>query len=310
MSVSSRTASAPVTVPRATSKRRARRFDSTPYLLLLPSFVLYVAFMLVPCVQTVGVSFAQWDGFTDAKFVGFQNYADIFADPKFTNAFAHNLSWTAMTLVFAVVLALVLAATLSRLRYGRTFFRVMFFLPNVVSLSVVAVIWGQMYNPVVGPINNILKNFGLGGLVHRWLGEPETVLPAINLANNWHNYGFYMVILLAGLQAIDVALYEAAIMDGAGPWALFRYITLPGLRNVLNLVLVLAFINALKGFTLVWIMTQGAPVNSSDLLASYIYRAAFVANQLGPAAAASVVLSAVVISTTVLFNRLREEETA
>jgi len=119
---------------------------------------------------------------------------------------------------------------------------------------------------------------------------------------------FYMVILLAGLQGIDNTLYEAAIVDGAGPWALFRFITLPGLRNVLNLVFILAFVNALKGFTLVWIMTQGGPVNRSDLLATYIYRAAFLLNQLGPAAAASVVLSIIVIGTTMLFNKLREEE--
>ncbi len=293
---------------RAITTRRARRFDATPYVLLLPSLLLYVVFMLVPLVQTVGVSFTKWDGFTAPTFVGVGNYADIFADVKFRDALQHNVVWTVITMVFAVGIALVLASVLSRLRAGRSFFRVTFFLPNVVSLSVVAVLWGQIYNPLVGPLNVILKNVGLSGLVHRWLGEPATVLPAINVANSWHSYGFYMVILLAGLQAIDGTLYEAAIVDGAGAWALFRHVTLPGLRNVLNLVLILAFVNALKGFTLVWIMTQGGPVNRSDLLATYIYRAAFVSNALGPAAAASVVLSVLVIGTTAIFNHLREEE--
>lgn len=297
-------------VGRAAAARRRRRFDATPYLFLLPSLLLYVVFMLVPLVQTVGVSFTTWDGFTAPQYVGVQNYTDILGDPKFRYALWHNIVWTVITMVLAVGIALTLASVLSRLRAGRGFFRVTFFLPNVVSLSVVAVLWGQIYNPLVGPVNVILKNVGLGGLAHRWLGEPETVLPAINVANSWHSYGFYMVVLLAGLQAIDGALYEAAIVDGAGAWALFRYVTLPGLRNVLNLVLILAFINALKGFTLVWIMTQGGPVNRSELLATYIYRAAFLANQLGPAAAASVVLSVLVIGTTVIFNRLREEEIA
>lgn len=292
---------------RTVAARRGRR-DLTPYLLLLPSALLYALFMLVPLIQTVGVSFARWDGFTTPQFVGADNYTNILGDPKFRLSLWHNITWTALTMVFAVGVALLLAVTLSRARVGRTFFRVTFFLPNVVSLSVVAVLWGQIYNPLVGPVNVILKNLGLPGLVHRWLAEPTTVLPAINVANSWHSYGFYMVIILAGLQAIDTALYEAAIVDGAGPWALFRYVTLPGLRNVLNLVVILAFINALKGFTLVWIMTQGGPVNRSDLLATYIYRAAFLANQLGPAAAASVVLSVIVIGTTVIFNRLREEE--
>jgi len=300
---------APVTHAKA-ARGLARRRDFTPYILLLPSFVLYAIFMLVPLVQTVGVSFTKWDGFTTPTFVGARNYTDLVADPKFADALGHNLLWTVMTIVLAVTIALVLAATLARLRYGRTFFRVTFFLPNVVSLSVVAVLWGLIYNPIIGPINVVFKAVGLGGLAHRWLGEPQTVLPAINVANNWHSYGFYMVVLLAGLQGIDNALYEAAIVDGAGPWALFRHITLPGLRNVLNLVFILAFVNALKGFTLVWIMTQGGPVNRSDLLATYIYRAAFLANQLGPAAAASVVLSIIVIGTTMIFNKLREEEIA
>ncbi len=301
--------SAPTAHTQAT-RAPARRRDFTPYLLLLPSFLLYAVFMLVPLVQTVGVSFTKWDGFTTPTFVGARNYTDLIADPKFADAAGHNLLWTVMTIVLAVTIALVLAATLARLRHGRTFFRVTFFLPNVISLSVVAVLWGLIYNPLIGPINVVLKQVGLGGLAHRWLGEPQTVLPAINIANNWQSYGFYMVVLLAGLQGIDGALYEAAIVDGAGAWALFRHITLPGLRNVLNLVFILAFVNALKGFTLVWIMTQGGPVNRSDLLATYIYRAAFLANQLGPAAAASVVLSIIVIGTTLIFQKLREEEVA
>lgn len=290
------------------TRRPRQRFDPTPYLLLLPSLLLYAAFMLVPLLQTIGVSFTRWDGYTAPAFVGMQNYTAIFADPKFHDAVVHNIAWTAMTMVLAIGVALILAVAVSRVRSGRTLFRVAFFLPNVVSLSVVAVLWGQIYQPLVGPVNVILRRLDLASLAHRWLGEPTTVLPAINLANSWHSYGFYMVIILAGLQAIDVALYEAAIVDGAGPWALFRYVTLPGLRNVLNLVVILAFVNALKGFTLIWVMTQGGPVNTSELLATYIYRAAFLANQLGPAAAASVVLSGIVIATTLIFNRLREEE--
>jgi raffinose/stachyose/melibiose transport system permease protein len=213
-----------------------------------------------------------------------------------------------MSLLLAVSTAMIISAVLARIRRGRTFFRVTFFLPNVVSLAVVAVIWGQLYDPLVGPITLLLNRAGLGGLAHLWLGDPATVLPAISVGNSWQSYGFYMVILLAGLQGIDVTLYEAATADGAGAWSLFWHITIPGLRNVLNLVLILAFINALHGFTMVWVMTQGGPMLASDLLATYIYRVAFGDNNLGVATAASVVLSLVVILTTRLFNRLREEE--
>lgn len=289
---------------------RTLRQAALPVAFLLPSFVLYLVFALIPIGKTVWLSFFKWDGFSPTRaFVGFRNYAAMVADPTFWAALWHNVEWTAMTLVLAVGVALVLAAVLARLPAGRTFFRVTYFLPNVVSLSVVAVIWGELYDPFIGPITVILNRVGLGGLAHLWLGEPATVLPALNVANSWQSYGFYMVILLAGLQGIDATLYEAATVDGAGALALFRHITVPALRNVLNLVLILAFINALRGFTIVWIMTQGGPVLSSDLLATYIYRAAFIQNQIGPAAAASVALSALVIGTTLLFNRLREEET-
>jgi len=283
---------------------------AVPLLFLLPSFVLYLVFALIPIEETARLGFYRWDGYSpQMPFVGLANYVAMVEDWKFWNALWHNVEWTAMTLVLAVGVALALAAVLARLRRGRTFFRVTFFLPNVVALSVVAVIWGQLYNPLIGPINLILRRVGLPGLAHLWLGEPATVLPAINVANSWQSYGFYMVILLAGLQSIDATIYEAAIVDGAGEWQLFRHITVPSLRNVMNLVLILAFINALRGFAMVWVMTQGGPVVASDLLATYIYRAAFVENQLGPAAATSVTLSVLVVATTALFNRLREEET-
>lgn len=299
-----------VSARRAIAGRR-RASIALPLLFLLPSFLLYAVFALFPVLRTVQISFLKWDGFSDTKqFVGGENYHDLATDPIFRDALWHNVVWTVMTICVAVVIALALAVTLARLRRGRSFFRVAFFLPNVISLSVVAIIWAQLYHPLVGPVNLILKRVGLGRLAHLWLGDPATVLPAINVANNWQSYGFYMVILLAGLQGIDTTLYDAALVDGAGPWALFRHVTLPGLRNVLNLVIILAFINALKGFTLVWVMTQGGPVHTSELLATYIYRAAFIGNTLGPAAAASVVLSVIVIGTTVIFNRLREEEIA
>lgn len=290
---------------------RLLRQAALPVALLLPSFLLYLIFALIPIGKTVWLSVFKWDGFSpNITFVGLRNYQAMVADPTFWAALWHNVEWTAMTLVLASGVALVLAAVLARLPAGRTFFRVTYFLPNVVSLSVVAVIWGELYDPMIGPINLLFTRLGLGGLAHIWLGDPATVLPALNVANSWQSYGFYMVILLAGLQGIDPTLYEAAIVDGAGSLALFRFVTVPALRNVLNLVLILAFINALRGFTIVWVMTQGGPVLSSDLLATYIYRAAFIQNQIGPAAAASVALSLLVIATTLIFNRLREEEAA
>jgi raffinose/stachyose/melibiose transport system permease protein len=186
------------------------------------------------------------------------------------------------------------------------FFRAGFYLPSVLSLAVVGVLWSKIYDPMMGPINVFLKSIGLESLAKNWLGEPLFVIPALVIASTWAFYGLYLILFLAGLQSIDYSLYEAADIDGAGPISKFWNITIPSLRNTLNVVISMVIIHALKGFALIWIMTQGGPFYMSELVSTYVYKAAFSMNKVSYATAGSVVLGVIVIAFTIGFNYYRE----
>jgi raffinose/stachyose/melibiose transport system permease protein len=191
---------------------------------------------------------------------------------------------------------------------GQTFFRVALFLPKVLSVSVVAVVWGRIYDPFIGIVNMALRGVGLESVARGWLGDATFALPAIQVAHSWNGYGWYMVVYLAALQAIEPALYEAADLEGADGWQKFRWITLPGIRHVHTLVLVLSMINSLQAFGTIWAMTQGGPYHASEVISTHIYKTAFMVNQVGYGAAMSLVLGVVIILFTWATMKLREEK--
>ncbi|MFD1718691.1 carbohydrate ABC transporter permease [Georgenia deserti] len=278
-------------------------------LMLAPSLVLLAVFVLAPLARGIQMSFYTWDGVAAVMDrVWLENYARVWTDPNFLWALARTVLWWAIHLSLAVGGGLLTAALISeiRWRWAQSLFRGLAFLPHVLSLAVVGVVWSQMYHPTIGLLNGVLDRVGLDALVHPWLGEASTALPAVGIASAWQAYGFYMVIFLASIQAIDPALHEAASIDGAGPWQRFRNVTIPALYNTMSLVIVLAFINALKGFGTVWAMTQGGPDRSSELVAVYAYRQAFGLGDVGAASAAGLSLAVIAVLITMLFNRWRD----
>jgi raffinose/stachyose/melibiose transport system permease protein len=176
------------------------------------------------------------------------------------------------------------------------------------SLVVVGIAWDYVYNPDWGLLNGTLRAAGAGRLATGWLAGGSTAMPAVIATANWTYFGFAMVIFLAGLQNIDRSLYEAAAIDGAGAGAQFRHITIPGLRTQITLLLVVSFINTLRTFDLVFVMTSGGPGRATEVVAYYIYSLAFITRQVGYGAAAAVVLTALTLVITILFLRLRERE--
>ena len=178
----------------------------------------------------------------------------------------------------------------------------------MLSVSVVAVVWGRIYDPFIGIVNMALRGVGLDSVARGWLGDPTFALPAIQVAHSWNGYGWYMVVYLAALQAIEPVLYEAADIEGAGGWQKFRWITLPGIRHVHTLVLVLSMINSLQAFGTIWAMTQGGPFHASEVISTHIYKTAFGVNQVGYGAAMSLVLGVVIIAFTWVTMKLREEK--
>ncbi|TDF98086.1 carbohydrate ABC transporter permease [Paenibacillus piri] len=294
--------------PKSRSAKHIREYGWA-FLFSLPALCFYVAIILIPLLVSVQLSMYDWDGMMPTMdFVGFANFTSLWSEPRFHMSLVRTFVWWVLHVLLAVGGGLVTALLVAQIGRGQSLFRTLSFLPHVLSLSVVGIIWAQLYHPKIGFINLTLKQFGLEALTRTWLGDTTLALPAISVASSWQAYGFYMVLFLAGLQSIDPQLYEAAVVDGAKPWQRFRYITLPSLRNTMTMVLSLAFIASLKGFGTVWAMTGGGPSNSTELVAVYVWRDAFQSSEIGRASAAALTLGVAVIVLTVLFNQWRDRK--
>lgn len=274
--------------------------------LMLPALAIYAVFTLAPIVLTLWLSFTDSRGLnTSANFVGLDNYSRAALDPIVWQSLSHTFLWLLYHLVLAGGLGLGLALAIGRLKKTHVFFRTAFFLPHLVSLAVVGVIWANIYDPFFGLLNTGLDQLGLGGWTQGWLSDPALVLFSVNVASSWQGFGLYMLLFIAGLQNIDHSLYEAADIDGASGFQKLIYVTLPGLSEVMTFVVSLALINGLKGFATVFVMTDGGPYYQSELITTYIYRLAFSAQDHGLAAVLCILLSALAITITIVFNRWR-----
>ena len=246
------------------------------YLYLLPGLVVFGLFVLAPLLHSAWLSLFTWDGVTAGEWTGLANYKAIVSDPDIRAAFWHALVLVAFYAVGPIVIGLLLAAAMSRTRVrGLALFRTVLFLPQVIALVVVAVMWRMIYDPNDGLLNEALRAIGLGGLAQNWLGSFTLALPSVGLIGTWVMYGLAMVLFTAGVQKIPQSLYDAARMDGAGPVREFFAVTLPGLRNEIAVALTLTTIQALRSFDLVYITTGGGPGDSTTVPALEVYNRAF-----------------------------------
>ena len=278
----------------------------TAYLFLLPALVAYTLFAIVPIVHTVVVSFFQWDGVTPAIWVGLDNFTSVLGDPLFQQALLNAVLFVPFytALPLAIGLLLVVAMTRSRIR-GRTVFRTLLFLPYTLSLVVVAVAWGWMFD-AHGTIDTLLNAVGLGSLIRPWLGDFTLALPSLGVMGAWVWYGLAMVLFLAGVQRIPRDLYDAARIDGAGPFRELLAVTLPSLKYELSVIITLTILSALRNFDLVYVATRGGPGNSTLTPALLMYEDAFQYGQLGAGAAIAVILTALSLTAIIIVQRLFE----
>ena len=261
---------------------------ATSWALLSPWIVAFALFGLYP------FAFSLWASLTDyspiragARFVGFDNYARALTEPAFWTALANTSLFVVGTIPFTTTLALALALAVQPVFRGRTFFRVGFFVPSVVSVVVLSLIFKGLYAGQ-GPINAAIR--GLGLPAPDWLLDPDTALPAIMAMDVWSASGYYMIIFLAGLEAIPRDLYEAARLEGASAWARFRRITLPLLKPTLLFVLVVNTVRSLQIFAEVFVMTRGGPLHRTTTVVYYLYEQAFYRFDLGYASAVAYLL--------------------
>ncbi len=297
-----------VTRPRRrTTARKNWRKYRVGIFFLLPALILYTVFMLYPFVQSIYLSMTNWDGAQPVKqFVGLSNYAALVQDPLVWESLVHNLIWVVVGTIAPIVIGLLLAVLLWSRPRGFLLFRTVFFMPQVLPVVIIGIIWGWIYNPVFGLLNQMLTSIGLDSWTQGWLGDPNLALYAVLVAAVWAEIGFVFVIFLAGLQNVSTDLLEAAMIDGANAWQKFWHVTVPEISNVLTTVTVLLLIGGFSVFDVVFVMTGGGPMNSTQLLATYTYQLAFTQNQIGYAATLSLVLTAISLGASVVFIRLRE----
>jgi len=284
-------------------------YDSTwrGLLYLLPGLLVYVAFILIPVLQTIILGSMEWSGMGPKKFIGIQNYIELIRDPIFLQSLVNNATLILFIMVFPTVLGLFLASIIELNNVVcRKVFEVAFFMPYILSLVVVGVIWRWIYNPAFGVLNEFLRQMGLSSLTHAWLGDSDTALFSVGITGTWVNYGFSMVIFLAGYSKISVNLYDAVALDGGNSWHKFWYVSLPSLTNEIMVVSVYLFINSLKTFDLVYVMTKGGPGYSTNVLSLYVFRNAFQYNRNGYAAALAVTLMFIIFIITLFVTRIRK----
>ncbi|MEA4812963.1 MAG: sugar ABC transporter permease [Anaerolineaceae bacterium] len=280
------------------------------FLYLLPGLLIYLIFTFLPILQTVRISFLNWEGLAPAKnFIWIQNYLEIFADPKFWLALLHNLVFVIFYCLIPIFIGLVLASLLGRYPIkGFTFFRTILFLPQVLSMVVVGVAWRWVFNPNVGPLNVFLRAIGLGSLARPWLGDFNAALPAVGSVGTWVQYGFCMVLFLAGIQRISVEYYEAAALDGANAWQELLNITIPGLRAEMGVALITTIIAALRVFDLVFVTTRGGPGEATLVTGFLVYRSAFLQNKTGYAAAIATILTVIILAISLLVRKYQSAD--
>jgi len=269
-----------------------------------PSLVTLLAFSLGPMVGTAWVSLQDWNLIRDAEFIGIDNYRELWGDEDFRRALRNTLYYLVGYLPLVMAGGLGLAVLVNRQLRGVAIFRAMYFLPVVTSWVVVALLWRWLLNPSDGIVNWLLGRVGIDG--PGWWTDRTWAMPSVILASAWKDLGFVMVILLAGLQAIDPTLYEAARIDGAGAWRQLRSVTIPMLTPSLFFVLVISLINGFQVFDQVWVMTDGGPAGASAVVVEQIVKNTFEYGRAGYAAAQSVVLFVIILAVTVAQLRVQK----
>lgn len=268
----------------------------------------YLVFNLRPVFDAVQYSFYDWDGIGASTFVGLRNYRDVFTESEQFSSLLHAFYLILFYCLLPVCFGLVAAATMREIRgrFSGALARTVLFLPQIIPGAAAGVAWTWMYSGD-GAVNQILRAIGLGHVARPWLGDFTWALTAVGFIGTWLSTGFCTLLLMAGIGRIDVSLYEAARLDGAGAIAQFRYVTLPGLRQEIGVAVTVTLIAALASFDVVYLATQGGPGTQTMVPGIEVYNLAFTANRVGAGAALAIVLAIVVIAIVVPLQRLFRE---
>lgn len=265
-----------------------KKSDKEAYLMILPAYFIFAVFILIPIGMVLYYSLTDFNMYAVPKFLGIKNYVKLFSDSEFLKAITNTLFYTIVTLTVQLALGLVLAVLLYKKSKAVPIFRTALYLPNVMSMVCVSMVWLWLYNPNFGIFNRILEAIGIAP--QKWLINPNQAMLCIILVGIWKNCGYSMVIFLGGLTGIPESLYEAAQLDGADPIRRFLNITWPMLRPTTFFLVVTGIVNSFAVFEQVNILTSGGPLNRTTTVVHQIYRRGFLEFKMGYASAMAVLL--------------------
>lgn len=279
---------------------RQRKLNRWGYLFILPNFIGFLVFMLIPIIMALLYSLTNYDVISTPQFIGVRNYIKIFTDRQFLTALVNTLYYTVLTVPVGIVLSLLLAVLFNRAMKGIAIFRALVFIPVITSTVSVSLVWSMLYDENSGLFNIIIKFFGGRGV--RWLTDPKIAMLSIAIMSVWKGLGYNMTIFLAGLQGVPSELKEAARIDGANSFQVFSKITLPMIAPTTYFVTLMQIIGSLQVFDQCMIMTKGGPVNATTPVSLYIYNYGFKFFKMGQACAAAYVLFIIVLLFSLVQN--------
>jgi multiple sugar transport system permease protein len=272
------------------------------FLFLSPSLILFVTLILVPAIFSLILSFTKWDfisGFSTIKFVGIKNFINLFNDQWFTDSFINNLIFTVTVIPISLFLSLVLAVIINKFSYFKNALKAMIFMPYISSIVAISVVWMIALHPSFGPVNEMLKAIGVTN-PPKWFADMNWALPAIIFISIWQGLGYYLVVYIAGLNAISSSIYESADIDGASFFQKFFKITIPLVSPTTFFLAITGIVGSFKVFDIISVLTEGGPGTSTSMLAYYIYKSAFEYHRMGYASAISWILFIVMFIVTVI----------
>lgn len=280
--------------------RLNRREWVAGYLFLLPNFLGFLVFTGIPVVMGFLISLTDYTGYGKMNFVGFSNYVKMFHDSDFLNALTNNLYYSLTSVPLTILFALLLALALNRKLYGGSVFQTIYFFPNLTSMVAVGCVWLQLFESKKGPVNQILTN--TFGVEHppKWFWGAGTALLTVVIVVVWKQAGYYMVMFLGGLKNIPSHLYEAAKIDGAGPWQTFWNVTWPMLSPTTFMITILTFIGSFQVFDIINVTTEGGPGRATEVLVMRIYKEAFKYGRMGYASAIGYFLFLIIFIITLI----------
>lgn len=268
---------------------------------LLPALLGTLIFIVIPVICSFGLSFVQWDLLNPIKFVGFENYREIFHDGLFYKILGNTIVFALSTSFLGVIIPLILASILNTKIRGSEFFKGAYFLPFITPMVVVGVVWAWIFDPNIGLLNQMLH------LHLNWLYDSKLAMPALIVVSVWKLIGYNMIIFLSSLSAISQSLFEAAKIDGANSFQIFKNVTIPMLSPTIFFVVIITGISSFQVFDLIYLMTQGGPFDSTNVLVYAIYKNAFEYFNVGKASAIAYVLFVIILVLTLIQWSLRKK---